>query len=78
MPLAELPGLFFFGCGAFLMLIGLLNLIAPDFMWAWHRFHKDIEGVRAERTQAWDTMRGCSGVVLMIAGIVMIVIGFAQ
>ena len=64
--------------GLLILALGLLQLLLPDLMWRFHTWGKRVEGVKAERTDEWDFWRGCSGVFLVLFGILVAVYGCAR
>ncbi|MGE0192466.1 MAG: DUF2950 family protein [Planctomycetota bacterium] len=57
---------------------GLMQLLFPAACWRLHAWAKRFEGVSAERTPEWDTMRGCTSVLSILCGLGLLVYGCSQ
>lgn len=64
--------------GLLIAILGLAQLLLPDLWWRMHAWSKRVDGVQAERTDEWDTWRGCGGVFLMLFGLVLSGYGCSQ
>ena len=62
--------------GVGFILIGVLSLVAGDFMWSWQRLNNDLEGQVSERTEAWEVKRIGGGIGLILLGTVFVIAGF--
>lgn len=51
--------------------LGVLQLFAPNLMWNLQVLGNRSEGLKSERTEAWEIKRVISGIVLIIAGLVI-------
>lgn len=65
-----LGGLFFIG-------LGLVNLLAPDFVWGMTRLGNSWNGQKSERSDLWELRRVGGGALLILVGIVVFAIGIA-
>lgn len=57
-----------------LIVIGVLNLVAPDAMWSLTKFGNAWEGRQSERTEWWDMRRIIGGVGAIVLGIIVLII----
>lgn len=61
---------------SFLIIVGLLNVFAKDFVWERTKAANRAEGIASERTASWETMTTVSGIIFIIAGFITLVISF--
>jgi hypothetical protein len=52
-----------------LIVVGVLNLVAPDFLWSLTKFGNEWKGVASERTEFWDVRRVFGGILLIVLGV---------
>lgn len=57
------------------LVLAIVQLLCPNVMWRMHAWGKEAEGLRTERTEAWDANRKFGGVLLLILGVVMVLAG---
>ena len=63
-----LGGLFFIG-------LGLLNLLAPDFVWGMARLGNSWNGEKSERNDLWELRRVGGGILLVVVGVAVMILG---
>ena len=56
-----------------LVIAGLVNIFAGDFVWKMRKFNNDLGGVVSERTETWEVGRILGGCVMVVIGIVLLV-----
>ena len=58
--------------GIFLVVCGILVLVAGDFMWWIQKTDNSFEGLESERSGLWEVGRFVRGIVLVVGGLVFI------
>ncbi len=58
--------------GGVLIIIGLLNIFAKDFVWELTAFGNRLEGERSERTGTWNVGSTFTGIALIGVGIFLL------
>lgn len=66
--------LIIFGVG--LMIFGLLDIVAKDFIWKLTVLSLKLQGINAERTPFWYILQNAIGVVCIILSSVMSAMAF--
>lgn len=58
--------------GIFLVVCGVITLLAGDLMWWIQRTDNSFEGLESERSDTWEFGRMLRGIVLIIGGLVFV------
>jgi hypothetical protein len=58
--------------GIFVIVVGILNIFAKDFVWELTAFGNRLDGKASERTDTWEIGTTLMGIGLVVAGVFII------
>ena len=64
--------------GIVLLVIGIIALVNPDWMWAFTERTNTMRGQVSERTDTWDRGNRFGAWIAIIVGAVLVVLSFAS
>ena len=63
------------GIGLAILAIGIVQFVAPDFVWKIDKTFNEMHGQKSRRSETWDFGRVLRGVVFTLIGLGAIMIG---
>ncbi len=64
--------------GLLLAGLGIVAMVAPDLIWAWTERRNEAMGVASERGPRWETGNKIGGAMGIVAGVVLVIVGFGS